>query len=87
MAGGGDRGERHADAEHVGEHVPGIGQQRQRAGQQGGERLDQHEGGEQGERGPEPAAVPLPRAVSAVIVSHAHAGKYMFTLPCMQRWH
>ena len=31
-AGGGDRCQRHADAEGIGGHVPGVGQQRERAG-------------------------------------------------------
>ena len=95
-AGGGDRGERHRDAEHVGEHVPGVGEQGQRAGQQRGDRLDHHEAGQQPGGPPEPGAVlarrraaPGPRGRARLpcaqpSVAAVRLGQYMFTSLCMQ---
>ena len=45
-----DGGERHAEAEDVGEHVAGVGEQGERAGEQAGDDLDDHEDGEQPRR-------------------------------------
>ena len=66
-----DRGEGHAEADHVGEHVAGVGDQRQRVGDDAGHDLHQHEDCEDGERYEEPALVPLsgPDRRVTVIVS------------------
>ena len=52
-----DRGERHADAEDVGEHVAGVGEQGQRAGGQADDELQRHEGRADAEGDPQPAEV------------------------------
>jgi hypothetical protein len=45
--GGVDGGQCHGDAEHVGEHVAGIGEQRERPGGKRGDGLDHHHPGQQ----------------------------------------
>jgi hypothetical protein len=72
-----DRGQRQAEAEDVGEHVPGVGQQGERPGGEAGHHLHHHEHGEQDEGGGEPPPVALagahPAVVVAVVVAHALA--------------
>ena len=50
-----DRGERERDADRVGRHVGGVGEQRQRVGDERGDDLDDHEHRRQHEGEPEPA--------------------------------
>src|SRR3546814_2416768 len=52
-----DRRQRHAEADHVGEHVAGVGEQGQRAGGQPGHDLHHHEHAEDAERGEQAALV------------------------------
>ena len=49
--------EREPDRGRVGEHVRGVGQQRQRPGEQARDDLDGHEAGDERERDRQPAAV------------------------------
>ena len=72
-----DGSQRHAQADDVGEHVAGVGQQRQRVGQEAGDRLDDEEDGDEDERhgqGPLMTLAGAQRASAVlVVVAMAHA--------------
>jgi hypothetical protein len=69
--GQGDRAERHTEAEGVGRHVRGVGEQRQRARQPGADQLDTEDTAGQREDNAQPAAVRRCRgAVRTVVVPH-----------------
>ena len=53
-----DRRQRHADADGVGEQMGGVGQERERSGEERGDRLDDEEGRREHERDAEPSGVP-----------------------------
>ena len=55
------RDEREPDRGGVGEHVRGVGEQRERAGQQARDDLDAHEAGDERQRDGQPAAVGVAR--------------------------
>ena len=61
-------GEGEADGAGVGEHVGGVGEQRQRVGDEAGDDLDDHEAEDQPEREPELAAVRVGGDRVAVVV-------------------
>ena len=56
-----DRRQGHADADHVGDHVAGVGEQGQRVRQQPGDDLDDHEHGEHDEGGEQRTACAVHR--------------------------
>ncbi len=67
-----DRSQGHADPEHVGEHVAGIREQRERVGDHSHDHLDDHEHGEEHERSEETALVAGAAADGGVVVIAAH---------------
>ena len=69
-----DGGERHADADHVGQHVAGVGQQRQRVRDEPGDRLDDEEREDDRERDQQASSVAFTGAgkARAVVVIGAH---------------
>ncbi len=67
-----DRRQGHAQAERVGGHVPGVGQQRERVGDEADHDLHDQERDDQRERGSETSRVacPSPHVDVAVVVAH-----------------
>jgi hypothetical protein len=63
-----DRGQGHAQPDHVGQHVAGVGEQRQRTREHPGHQLEHGHPGQQHERGGERPLVPGPGAVRSVRV-------------------
>ena len=63
------------EGDHVGEHVAGVGQQRERAGQDAADRLGEHVARGEREHDREPSLVSLRRSGTrravAVVVAHA----------------
>ena len=64
--------QREPDRAGVGEHVGGVGEQRQRVGQQAGDDLDDHEAEDQPEREPQLAAVGVGRDPVVMVVVMCH---------------
>ena len=64
-----DRRQRHADANHVGDHVPSVRQQGERVCRQAGDDLHDHEHGEHDERGEQGRLVPLTGTDRRVVVT------------------
>ena len=56
-----DRRQRHPDADHIGEHVAGVGQQRQRVGRERCDQLDHEEHDNDREGGDQAASMTLTR--------------------------
>ncbi len=63
---------RHAKREDVDEHVRGVGEQRQRAGNDAADHLGDHEGQGEQRRQPDPAAVHAVAMVMRMVVSVGH---------------
>jgi len=61
-----DGGQGHAQAGHVGHHVPGVGEQGQRSRGQADHQFDHHEHEQDGERRRQPASVSCPRPCQSV---------------------
>ena len=83
-----DGGERHPDADDVGEHVAGVREQGQRVRGEPGDDLDDHEHGQQPEGGEEPAFVAASSAHRpvAVAVTAAHRGHCGSRMPASLDW-
>ena len=72
-----DRHQRERDRSRVGEHVPRVREQRERAGEQPGDDLDEHESEDQRERDCELAAVGVRRdAVRVSLVAPGRVGSH-----------
>ena len=67
--------ERECDRAGVGEHVRGVGEQRQRGGEDARHHLHRHEAEDQAEREPEPAAVGLRRMRMTVVMMTVPHGR------------
>jgi multiple sugar transport system ATP-binding protein len=74
---GGDESQRQRDG--VAEHVPGVGEQRERVGDDAAGDLEGHQAGDEGERGDEPAAVPPESGIECVVVRVAHVRRMLPT--------
>ncbi len=85
-----DRRERHPDTDHVGEHVAGVRQQRERVRRERSDQLHHEEHGDhcEGSDQAAPVSLPRPRQAGAVVVSvigghdsHSHAVRMRLATP------
>ena len=69
-----DGGQRHAQSHHIGEHVPGIGEQGERVGDDPTDGLHHEERGDEHEGDEQPALMPGagPQRSCTVVVALAH---------------